>query len=243
MVRTLKQLVYPIARRIVDIGEADYETNEHIRHFRRCIEFIGCNGIHGDLLEFGVGRGSTLAIINKIGLKVLRGERDLDYRLFGFDSFDGLPEPQGRDRDVHTEDASAVRFEKGDFRSTKDEVWSYLEKKDFELGNIELVAGWYDQTLTEDLKDSLGIKAASLINIDCDFYSSTKVALGWCESLIQQGTIVSFDDWFCYKGSKSHGENCAFTEFLESNPHLTAQEFSSYSWHGKAFIMSRDDSF
>lgn len=220
-------------------GAHGYEIGEHLNHFRRCLEFVGYNAVDGDLLEFGVGRGATLAMLNNIAGRALTDKNNLPYRIFGFDSFEGLPEPDGSDKDMHVRGPSGLKFTKGAFSSSEDEVWKTLQRESSRIDNIQLVRGWYEQTLSHELRQRLDIKKASFINVDCDFYASAKVVLDWCECLIDQGTIISFDDWFCYKGSTNHGEALAFSEFLEEHPDLTAKEFSNCSWHGKAFVMSR----
>lgn len=237
----IRKLLRPMLRRAVRFGWPSYESHEHELHFRRCLEFIRFNGVDGDIFEFGVGSGSTLAMLNKLAASSLEKNRS-DYRLIGFDSFQGMPASEGRDAEMHNETSLGVSFAKGEFQSSIDEVWQNLRESSAEVERITLVEGWYDKTLTSELKQSLEVTSASLINIDCDLYSSTIAALRWSESLIRQGTIVNFDDWFCYKGSEEHGEARAFKEFLVANSHLSAKEFSTYSWHGKAFLMSRADS-
>ncbi len=192
----------------------------------------------GDILEFGVGSGSTLAMLNNLALQRLSNTL-ADLRLIGFDSFQGMPASSGGDAEMHGESDPGLSFAEGEFSSSIDAVWKNLRETTSQVERITLVEGWYDEILTAELKHSLAIKSASLINIDCDLYSSTRAALEWSESLIQQGTILNFDDWFCYKGSQEHGEARALREFLIENPHLSAQEFATYSWHGKAFLMSR----
>ena len=95
--------------------------------------------------------------------------------------------------------------------------------------------------LDDELANSLDIHELSFINVDCDFYESTRVVLNWCKPFIKQGTIINFDDWYCYRASDQHGEMLAFREFLSENSQLTAIPFSQYSWHGQAFIMQRND--
>lgn len=234
----IRNALKPVLRSVVRLGWPAHEIHEHEIHFRRCIDYIRFNGVVGDIFEFGVGGGSTLAMINNLALQRL-SRMYSDFRLFGFDSFQGMPASSGFDAEMHGESDLGLSFAKGEFSSSIEAVWKNLRESTSEVERITLVEGWYEETLTAELKQSLGIQAASLINIDCDLYSSTRAALAWSESLIQQGTILNFDDWFCYKGSQNHGEARALSEFLAENPHLSAQEFSTYSWHGKAFLISR----
>ena len=233
----LKAQVRPVLRTIVAAGAPDYEFNEHLAHFNKCLGFIAGNGVDGDILEFGVSTGASLAIIDSVATKLLTNAHNRKYRIIGFDSFEGLPEPSGRDRDVHVGDEAGAKFDKGAYQSTEEQAWQNLILHGANIDNIQLVAGWYEQVLSPKLRETLGLKKASLINIDCDLYESTRDALNWCAPLIGQGTIISFDDWFCYKGSPHHGEARAFREFLEQHEHFSATEFSTYSWHGRSFIV------
>ena len=81
--------------------------------------------------------------------------------------------------------------------------------------------------------------------IDCDIYSSTKIALDFCAPLIQEQAIIFFDDWnSCNLAAQNLGEKLAFDEFLNKNPDLTAEELGSYTkdaeWDtSKIFLVSR----
>jgi hypothetical protein len=216
------------------------EYNEHVIHFKKCLGFVGENGIEGDILEFGVGGGETLLILERLADDLLKQKQNMSYRLFGFDSFQGLPEPKGIDRDAHVDPASpGAKFTRGMYKHTRATVSNKLRREAVNADDIQLVEGWYEEVLTSSLREQLLIERASLINIDCDFYESAAVVLEWCEPIIGQGTVISFDDWFCYKGRPDHGEQHAFHEFLDNNPDVTAVLFSTYSWHGKAFIINR----
>lgn len=211
----------------------DFGYDEQLRHFSNCFAFINGNRIQGDILEFGVFRGRSLIFFDNLIKRVWRPELRNSYRMFGFDSFLGLPEPAENGAD-HPD------FTKGMYSCSKEEVHSMLREAKVDLDKIQLVEGYYSESLKPELMEQFSIKRASLINIDCDLYESTLAALQWCEPVISQGTIINFDDWFCYEGREDNGEQRAFNEFLEQNPHLTAKPFSTYSWHGKAFVMGRD---
>jgi len=135
----------------------------------------------GLILEFGVYKGSTINMI----AKVLKGRK-----IFGFDSFEGLPE-NWRDS-----------FPKGSFS---------LDKMPFVRENVYLRKGWFHDTLPEFLEANPG--KASLIHIDCDLYSSTKTVLDHLVGRLHPGTIIVFDEYFNYPGWKN-GEFKAFKEMI-----------------------------
>lgn len=135
-------------------------------------------GISGDILEFGVYQGYSLSEM----VLCLRGH-GMKNRVFGFDSFCGLPHGQGSE------------FHQGDFNSSLEDTKGQLI---FKLGNIDdivLIKGFYKDNLTDELKTKLNISNVSLIHIDCDLYESTKDVLKWCKSFMGRGTYIFFDEW------------------------------------------------
>ncbi|MEM1136251.1 MAG: TylF/MycF/NovP-related O-methyltransferase, partial [Bacteroidota bacterium] len=173
----------------------------------------------GDYLEFGVCHGSSLLCMHQV-LK----ESEIDnVRLFGFDSFEGLPEVAATDG----------VWNPGDFYAGFEKVKNYLTKKGIDWNRVTLTKGWFKDTLNLDFIRKYKIKKASIIMIDCDIYQSTKEALNFCKNLIKDKTIIFFDDWNSSGlATKNLGEKRAFDEFLNENPQFTAQKFDSYSYQG-----------
>ncbi len=110
--------------------------------------------------------------------------------VYGFDSFQGLPE---RWRDGYGE---------GHFKLTD------LPKVP---ANVELIKGWFNQTLPVFIKDHDG--AIAFLHIDCDLYSSTTTILDSLKQRIHPGCVIVFDEYFNYPGWEE-GEYKAFQEFV-----------------------------
>lgn len=126
-------------------------------------------------------------------LRILAGEGM--NKFYGFDSFEGLP------------DTWIPEVEKGTFK---------VEKLPCVPDNVELVKGWFDDTLPIFVtRDDIVGKKADFIHIDCDLYSSTKTVFDYLAPLIQSGTIIAFDEYFNYPGWQMH-EFKAFHEFIYS---------------------------
>jgi len=132
--------------------------------------------------EFGVFTGDS---INRIA-RLLP-----DATVWGFDSFEGLPE-DWRDR-----------FPQGTYAVKK---MSRMRR------NVRLIKGFYDETLDPFLREHPG--KARFLHIDCDLYSSTRTVLDAFAGRIQPGTVVVFDEYFNYPGWQE-GEYRAFAEFVE----------------------------
>lgn len=136
--------------------------------------------LKGLILEFGVFSGLT---INHIA-------SETDNMVYGFDSFEGLPEDWRPD------------IQKGTFATSIPAVHS----------NVELVVGYFDATLPNFMKEHPG--DISILHIDCDLYSSTRTIFEHCEHAIRSGTIIIFDEYFNYVGFRNH-EYKAFQEFID----------------------------
>ena len=181
-------------------------------------------GSLGDYLEFGVSHGTSLNCMDKV-LK----ELDLkNVRIFGFDSFEGLPE--------NAKLEGSHKFIPGAFKSSIEKTKGFLSANGVDWNRTFLIKGWYSDTLTEDLKRKHNITKASIIMIDVDIYSSSKEALEFCKSLIKDTSIIFFDDWYTFGYAERRlGEKKAFDEFLNDNPQFKAEDFGEYALRGRVF--------
>lgn len=117
------------------------------------------------ILEFGVYAGDTIGY--------LRNNLPTDFEIYGFDSFEGLPE-----------DWIGTDLPKGFF--SKNGIIP-------EIDNVTFFKGWFVDTITEYKKIA---KPIALLHIDCDLYSSTIEVLYGLREYIVSGTIIVFDEWY-----------------------------------------------
>ena len=141
--------------------------------------------IEGMIMEFGVYRGESINYIS---------ERKSNRLVYGFDSFEGLPENW------------RPGFETGTFK---------LEHLPEVNDNVKLFVGYFDQSLPKFLRD-INEKYCAFIHIDCDLYSSTKTVFSCLSPYIKKGTVIVFDEYFGYPGWKL-GEFKAFKEYVQEN--------------------------
>ena len=197
------------------------------------IEFLEKNiqGKIGDYLEFGVYNGTSLSI----AYDTIHKHNNMTTRLFGFDSFEGLPPEAKSDDDG--------KWFQGQFKCTYKTTVKKLNAKGVDLNRVTLVKGFYSDTLNQELKNKYNLKTASLIMIDCDLYSSTRDALEFCKSLIKDKTIIIFDDWLPDLEKQNLGEKKAFDEFLVNNKEFRSSLFREYRFkgrhNGKAFLIEK----
>jgi Methyltransferase domain len=124
---------------------------------------------HGLWLEFGVWKGDSLRRIASA-----RGEA----KVYGFDSFMGLPEPWRKDHPV------------GEFA---------LEKIPA-VPDASLVVGLFEDMLP--IFDWTG--PVTFVHIDCDLYSSAKCALYHIRPHLIEGSVIVFDELLSYPGFEDH---------------------------------------
>jgi O-methyltransferase len=180
----------------------------------------------GDYLEFGVFNGTSLSCM----YAVTRDMGAESVRLFGFDSFEGLPETAGMESDG--------LWSAGQFQLDYDYTRKWLTRQGVDWNRVFLVKGWFKDTLNRELMDKFRINRASVIMIDSDLYSSAQEALKFCAPLIGERAALFFDDWFPL-AERDMGEKKAFDEFMLANPELSAQDVGSYDATSKVFYLSR----
>jgi len=177
----------------------------------------------GDYLEFGVSRGHSMASMHRVIRKL-----KLDHvRLFGFDSFEGMPS-SAAEEDYGT-------WKPGQFASAIEETKEFLTKFKVNWEKTHLIKGWFSDTLNDQTAQNFGIQKASVIMIDCDIYSASKTALDFCLPFITDNAIVFFDDW---RDDITFGEYKAYTEFLDENRHLRSDSLGAYEPTGRIFLVT-----
>lgn len=182
----------------------------------------------GDYYEFGLFKGYSFWTAQKtaagLGLESMR--------FFGFDSFQGLPDIGHVDKTPHQE------FYKGQYYCGKKQVIKNLDSQGVDWDRTYLIEGYFNKSLTPDLKKSYRMKPVAIALIDCDLYTSTVDVLNFLEDLLMDGSILMFDDWNCFNKDNSKGQRRAFREFLEKHSDIKAKPFFNYGSYGQVFIIS-----
>lgn len=135
----------------------------------------------GLALEFGVYSGSTLKAI-----ATHRGSG-----VYGFDSFDGLPENW------------RTGFPSGAFAKSEPP----------QVTGAELVIGWFTDTLPSFMAEHAD-EPVAFVHVDCDLYSSTVTVLEHVGPRLRPGAVLVFDEYLNYPGWQNH-EHKAWSEFVE----------------------------
>ena len=212
--------------RIVEV--LDRRSENRVTEFgilAQAFEFIKINAVPGDYFEFGVWRGKTFGHARTMAKRYRVPA--LTFR--AFDSFQGLPQ--------NSEEKYGI-WQQGQFACSRAEFEAILKQKGFRPGEYVLTEGFYSESLSGSLVNSLtdeGVRAA-VVYIDCDLYESTRDVLNFLVSFLQDGTVVCFDDYWNYRGRADMGEQRALTEFLARQPTLRMRPYMAYSPLGMSFI-------
>lgn len=169
-------------------------------HFYKILKFLNDNNVKGDYFEFGVNEGWSFIRAYYLSKKMINLQ---DMHFVAFDSFEGLPETKSND--------SGHIFKKGDYCCNKEKFINNLKMHGVDLSIVKIVEGFYNKSL----KDTVLPNRASFIWIDCDLYLSTKTVLDFVLPYLHDGTVISFDDWYCYRGNPNFGEQKAWYEWLK----------------------------
>jgi len=167
----------------------------------------------GAYYEFGVGMGrSLLSYCHALSSFQRMCRIDATkYQIFGFDTFEGLPESYDpRDHNPHWWPGKFLVSEE----SLRRRALRALPRR-FHQG-LHLVKGRFEETLTPGLREQLLGFPPAIVNIDCDYYTSCKVALDWLSPMLRTGTILYFDDVWEFWGHPDFGEPAAIRAFERS---------------------------
>jgi predicted O-methyltransferase YrrM len=137
----------------------------------------------GMALEFGVATGRTLTVI-----AAARGNK----QVFGFDSFQGLPE---------------------DWR-TNIPAGTFKTDTLPDVPGTELVVGLFQDTLPGFLASHA--EPVAFVHLDADLYSSTTTVLQHIGPRLRPGSVLVFDEYFNYPGWQQH-EHRAWQEFVAAS--------------------------
>lgn len=175
-----------------------------------------------NILEFGVWEGFTYDWL-------ARNMKDQS-NLWGFDSFQGLPE--------ETEGVwKPDRHNAGLWAAPRSDVDSYIaDLPETTSARCHIVEGWFEDVLTIELQKT--IRSCALVNIDVDLYTSSISVLNFIKPLLQVNTILYWDDWKDprdkYEGK--WGEHLAFEQWSSENPEFSFETLKVNKYNQRIMI-------
>ena len=152
------------------------------------------NNLEGDFVECGIWKGGNVLLY-----KLLNDHFNLNKKIFGYDTFEGMSLPENIDIDLKGNSAKDLAKHKSEFLSAGVETVHNNIIKHSNLNNIHLIKGKVEETL---LSEKNLPKKISILRLDTDWYSSTKIELEILYPRLVEGGILIIDDYGHWEGSK-----------------------------------------
>ena len=179
-------------------------------------EYLVKNQVQGDYVECGVWKGGSVALMAYF----LNCKNEIR-AIHLFDCFDDICQPDYKiDGERAIKEVGGYEFAKGDLIPVKgmydnqggsgneNSVKSLIvEQIGYPANKIFIHKGWFQDTLPKVYQS---IEKISLLRLDGDWYSSTKVCLEYLYEKVIVGGVIIVDDYGCYEGCEK-----AVTEFLQ----------------------------
>jgi O-methyltransferase len=163
------------------------------------VRHIVSRGMTGAIVECGVWRGGSMCAVARTLLSL--GRTDVD--LYLFDTFEGMPPPT--DRDVHRtgESAQSLLDQETDpngsvlwARAGLDHVRAVLGSTGYPADRTHLIKGMVEDTIPGSAPAEI-----ALLQLDTDWYESTKHELQHLYPRLAPGGILIIDDYWCWRGA------------------------------------------
>ena len=229
-------------------GESFLENNQRFRQsqkfefYRNALDYIIDNDLAGSYFEFGIHRARTFTMVMGLddfyasnmgttagGLTQKPGGGFMD-KYYAFDSFEGWPQ--------NTNIPSLPQYFPGGAKTTSDEFLDLLVNYGQSTERVELVKGFYEDSLTENLANKLlseNVKA-SLVTVDCNLYESYKSVFAWVDQFLKLGTVLYLDDWNTYLANPKQGPKLSLNEYKEET-NFRFEPFLPVGGCGYSFIV------
>lgn len=186
--------------------------------YSQCSKFKNTNY---SFVECGVAKGGCLAM-----MMFASGKNN---KIFGFDSFEGMPDITKEDLGNYNKSNPLSDFGKvGDNLSGGiNNVYNNFNKLNLNLDNVTLVKGFFQDTLQiQENIDNIG--EIAVLRLDGDWYESTKICLEKLYDKVIENGVIIIDDYGHFIGAKM-----ATDEFRIKHKILTPlikTDYTEYYW-------------
>lgn len=205
----------------------NYEALGEPIFYAEIMKYVEFNKLQGDYTEFGVYKGASFISSYNAAARLHLSQM----RFFAFDSFHGLPYPANSH--------NAEPFRAGAFAAPIAIFQKALKRACVNLERVVVIPGWFNVTLSPQIKIEHRLTRVAVAWIDCDLYESTVPVLEFLVDILEEGAVLVFRDWYCYRGDRNRGEQRAVQEWLARYPDVALVPYRSISWNGEAFLFHR----
>lgn len=194
---------------------------ERLLYLRRVLDRAA--DVDGTVVECGIGRGWSF-----LSFAFLLHSEGARRKLWGFDSFEGFPEPSGEDESPRQSVAGDV-FIGGGVQALVDMMIGAGLDAEFVRTQLTVVAGFFEESLVKYRGGPIAV-----LHLDVDLYASYKTCLEQLYDQVAPSGVVMFDE---YLGTLEHvafpGAQKAIDEFLGSRVSLLQRDAQT----GKYFLV------
>ncbi len=153
-------------------------------------------GIPGDFVECGVYAGASSALMARAILDFGNGSKFHDQwpRVHLFDSFEGMPESQPIDAELHQRGNV-----KGSAKVSLPEVQANMQRWGIPPELLVWHPGWFEETIPLGIcggwPEGYNLSRIAVLRLDADLHSSTQVAMKHLYPLVSPGGWIICDDY------------------------------------------------
>lgn len=205
----IKKKNFSLEKSIPEISETEkniietcskYSMTSKLRMYvlSQAIKYVKNENIEGDFVECGIWKGGNIILFNKFNLLY-----DLKKKIYGFDTFEGMSEPDELDK--HNNITAKELAKEYGIKKMSDWCYSSYDhvvkniSENTIFSNIFLIKGNVEQTLLEE--KNLPEKI-SILRLDTDWYASTKIELEVLYKKLVKGGILIIDDYGHWQGAR-----------------------------------------
>ena len=182
---------------IESIGE--YSMTPLVRRWTliKSVHYVNKNKLVGDIVECGIWRGGNLFLCKKIQDKYYK---DINRKFYGFDTFEGMPEPSVHDGKKINKIYQSLKKKKTPWiKVSLEEVKNFTKKLFLNIEDFYYIKGKVENTLID--KKNLP-RSISILRLDTDLYESTKIELEILYPLLIEKGILIIDDYGDFVGCR-----------------------------------------
>ena len=193
-------------RILLEVAPDICQTPAAITSLCRSVQFIVENDIPGDLVECGVYKGASAICM----IRMLQSYGISDRKIWLYDTFEGMPEPEQVDRYSDTgknkEESLSTwqRLKRNDGSKGSDWVYCSIDEvkravlqTGYPEQNIIFVKGLVEDTIPQTVPTQI-----ALLRLDTDFYRSTKHELVHLYPRMPSAGILIIDDYGAFQGAR-----------------------------------------
>ncbi len=205
---------------------------EKTNAIRKAFWHLNLEKLSGDYFEFGVAFGNSLRsaqLASKKSIAPRLGVNSQPREFFAFDTFEAFT---SSDKDDNHATWTGEKFS-FPFETVKARFRKNPEVKLFK-GDVSDLG--HDSLFFKKVMGEIGSnRKVAIAMFDMDLKGPTASALRFLEPMLQNGSILIFDEFYAFGGAEELGESGALREFLVSNQNVSLREFASYGDGGRIF--------